>query len=131
MASEQILKSTKMVVSYVTPRGSATVIGFVKGDDGVRNWCWLSRLQSEGIRPGMVLTCELVVLGDVCTTYWQNGEEKVLKVPRRQVRLGGHIGVDAPEGFVAISQIKFSEAARRFAQYDPFLGEASDVEDPF
>ena len=115
MASKQILKSAEFRVAFVEPLSRATVIGFVKSDDGVRNWCWLSNALAQGIRPGMVLKCEVVVLGEVRTTYVQHGKEKGLKVPRRQVRLGGHISVDAPEGFVSVSQVEFSEAARRFA----------------
>jgi len=130
MASKQILKSAEFRVAFVEPLRRATVIGFVKSDDGVRNWCWLSNALAKGIRPGMVLKCEVVVLEEVCTTYVQHGEEKGLKVPRRQVRLGGHISVDAPEGFVSVSQVEFSEAARLFAGSETLKG--IDVEEePF
>lgn len=130
MASKQILKSAEFRVAFVEPLSRATVIGFVKSDDGVRNWCWLSNALAQGIRPGMVLKCEVVVLEEVRTTYVQHGEEKGLKVPRRQVRLGGHINVDAPEGFVSVSQVEFSEAARLFAGSET-LEEIDIKEEPF
>jgi len=55
----------------------------------------------------------------MCTTFVNDrGVTVPRKVARRQVRHTGHVKVDAPEWFVTVSGVEFSEATRRFSGLD-------------
>lgn len=75
----------------------ATAVNFVKTDDGIRLWAWIANEDASELVPGMIVRAEQASFGPVETSYERNGVVTELKVPRKQVFLGGAITFDEPE----------------------------------
>ncbi len=89
--------AVELVVAGVNNSGpKATSVSFLTRD-GVREWAWLPNQMAVALRPGMTLLVETVQpASKVQTTYLKDGVEVELKVPKRQLFLGGNITVEAP-----------------------------------
>lgn len=99
----------------------ATAINFVKTDEGVRVWAWMSNDVASRLRPGMVVRAEQASFGKVETTYTDKaGIVTELKVPRRQVFLGGQVIVAKPESEPIVpATVVFETEAEEYARaYD-------------
>lgn len=94
-----VTTAVKLVVAGVNNSGpKATSVSFLTRD-GVREWAWLANPLASSLRAGMVLLVEQVQPANkVQSTYINSdGVEVELKVPKRQLFLGGNITVEAPE----------------------------------
>lgn len=91
--------AVKLIVAGVGGVGpKSTNVSFVTRD-GVREWAWIGNPLASSLRAGMVLLVEQVQPANkVQSTYiGPDGVEVELKVPKRQLFLGGNIIVEAPE----------------------------------
>jgi hypothetical protein len=91
--------AVKLVVAGVGGVGpKSTNVAFVTRD-GVREWAWVGNPLAVSLRAGMVLLVEQVQPANKVQTTYINSEgvEVELKVPKRQLFLGGSITVEAPE----------------------------------
>jgi len=75
----------------------STAVNFLKNEEGIRLWAWMSNDIASRLRPGMTLVVEQASVGKTETTYEKNGVVTDLKVPKAQVFLGGAISVRKPE----------------------------------
>lgn len=90
----------KLVVAGVGGAGKkATAINFLKDANGVREWAWLPNEVAAVVRAGTVVVAGAVSESStVETTYTdqKTGVVVALKVPKRQLFLGGKIVIQAP-----------------------------------
>jgi len=94
-----VTTAVKLVVAGVGGVGpKSTNVAFVTRD-GVREWAWIGNPLAVSLRAGMVLLVEQVQPANKVQTTYINSEgvEVELKVPKRQLFLGGNITVEAPE----------------------------------
>jgi len=98
----------------------ATAINFTKTEDGIRLWAWMPNAVAGKLRPGMTITAEQIGFGATETTYEKAGVVTELKVPRRQLFLGGSIVVGKPESEpMEPMAISFADEAEAYAKaYD-------------
>lgn len=92
--------AVKLVVAGIGGSGKkATAVNLLKDAQGVREWCWLPNEYAINLRAGSVLMVDSVSRSSKLeTTYTDNtGNAVVLKVPKRQVFLGGNLVIQAPE----------------------------------
>jgi len=91
----------KLVVAGVNnPGPKATAVNFLKDANGVREWAWLPNAIASQVRAGTVVIAGAISESSkVETTYTdqKTGVVVALKVPKRQLFLGGAIVVTAPE----------------------------------
>lgn len=96
-----VTATVKLVVAGVGGSGpKSTAINLLKDASGVREWCWLPNQVASTVRAGSTITAEFVSRASKLeTTYTDRttGAVMELKVPKRQVFLGGVVTVDAPE----------------------------------
>jgi len=91
--------AVKLIVAGVGGVGpKSTNVSFVTRD-GVREWAWVGNPLASSLRAGMVLLVEQVQPANKVQSTYINSEgvEVELKVPKRQLFLGGNITVEAPE----------------------------------
>lgn len=113
-----VTTAVKLVVAGVGGIGpKATAVNFLKDDFGVREWAWLPNAIAASVRKGSVVTAEFATHASKTeTTYIKDGKTLELKVPKRQVFLGGVITVDAPESKpLPEATYVVTEAARVYA----------------
>lgn len=113
--------SSMLTIAAIGGSGpKATAINFLKTEEGVRQWAWMSNDIASRLRPGMVLTVEQVSTGKTETTYIANGVQVDLKVPKQQLFLGGHITVAKPdaEPLAPVTVTFADDAATYAAAYD-------------
>jgi len=94
-----VTTAVKLVVAGVGGVGpKSTNVAFVTRD-GVREWAWIGNPLAVSLRAGMVLLVEQVQPANKVQTTYINSEgvEVEMKVPKRQLFLGGNITVEAPE----------------------------------
>jgi hypothetical protein len=110
--------STVLSIAAIGGTGpKATVISFVKDENGNRPWAWMPNETAAMLVPGMRLAIAQVDSGKIATTYTKDGVEVALKVPKVQLFLGGTIEVlppDQPE--LAPLTVVFSDQARAYAE---------------
>jgi hypothetical protein len=91
----------KLVVAGIGGHGTkAIAINFLKDANGVREWAWLPLAYAPFVRAGTVLVAETVSRSSKLeTTYTDkvSGAVVALKVPKRQLFLGGKVVISAPE----------------------------------
>lgn len=91
----------KLVVAGVSGAGpKATAVNFLKDASGVREWAWLPNAIASQVRAGTVVIADAVSQSSkVETTYTdqKTGVVVALKVPKRQLFLGGAVTITAPE----------------------------------
>jgi len=95
-----VTTAVKLVVAGIGGSGAkATAVNFIKDASGVREWAWLPNAIASQVRAGTVILAETVSRSSkVETTYTdKTGAVVDLKVPKRQVFLGGKVVVTAPE----------------------------------
>lgn len=136
-----VTTAVKLVVAGVGGIGpKATAINFIKDDFGVREWGWLPNETAATVRKGSIVIAEFAERASkVETTYIKNGKTLELKVPKRQVFLGGVITVDAPESKpLPEATYVVTDAARVYAARvdakqvaSAATSEASSGEEPF
>lgn len=111
--------STVLSIAAVGGSGpKATVISFVKNDDGIRPWAWLPNEVAASLVPGMRLSVAQVGTGKVEETYTDRNTSEVipLKVPKQQLFLGGNIEVLPPDQPVMEPvTVVFSDQAKAYA----------------
>lgn len=96
---ETATTAVKFIVAFVGGHGvKSTSVSFLKDQNGVRLWAWIDNSTAMSIRAGSVVSADAHRLSSVKeTSYLKEGVVTDLKVPRRQVFLGGNVVVDAPE----------------------------------
>lgn len=95
-----VTTTVKLVVAGIGGSGAkATAVNFIKDAAGVREWAWLPLAEASQVRAGTVIFAETVSRSrTVETTYTdKHGAVVDLKVPKRQIFLGGRIVITAPE----------------------------------
>lgn len=98
----------------------ATAVNFLKTEEGVRLWAWVSNDIARSLRPGMTVVAEQASIGRVETSYEKAGVVTELKVPKAQVFLGGKLVVRKPETEVlAPLTVVFEDGVEDYARaYD-------------
>lgn len=98
----------------------ATAVNFLKNEDGIRLWTWMSNDIAFRLRPGMTVVAEQASFGKVETTYDKAGVTMELKVPKAQVFLGGSVTVRKPEAeTLAPATVVFEDGVEDYARsYD-------------
>jgi hypothetical protein len=98
----------------------ATAVNFVKTEDGVRLWAWMSNDVASRLRPGMSIVAEQASFGRVETSYEKDGVVTELKVPKAQVFFGGSVTVAKPASEpLAPATFVFEDGVADYAQaYD-------------
>jgi hypothetical protein len=98
----------------------ATAVNFVKTEDGVRLWAWMSNDVASRLRPGMSIVAEQASFGRVETSYEKDGVVTELKVPKTQVFFGGSVTVAKPASEpLAPATFVFEDGVADYAQaYD-------------
>ena len=111
----------------------ATAVNFLKTEDGVRLWTWMSNDVASKLRPGMTVVAEQASFGRVETTYEKAGVVTELKVPKAQVFFGGSVTVRKPESeTLAPATVVFEDGVDEYAQaYDAKNGSDINVDDSF
>jgi hypothetical protein len=115
--------AVQLVVSGInSPGPKATSVSFLTRD-GVREWAWLPNQMAVALRPGMTLLVEAVQpASKVQTTYTDmaTGLLVELKVPKRQLFLGGNITVEAPaqEPLKPVTFVVTDEAVKYAHNFD-------------
>jgi hypothetical protein len=113
--------AVQLVVAGVNNSGpKATSVSFLTRD-GVREWAWLPNQMASSLRAGMTLIVEQVQPANkVQTTYLKDGVEVELKVPKRQLFLGGSITVEAPaqEALKPVAFVVTDEALKYAHNFD-------------
>lgn len=110
--------STVLSIAAIGGSGpKATVISFVKSDDGVRPWAWLPNEIAASLVPGMRLAVAQVGNGKVEETYTDRNNQVIpLKVPKQQLFLGGNIEVLPPDQpIMEPVTVVFSDQAKAYA----------------
>jgi len=98
----------------------ATAVNFLKTEDGIRLWAWMSNDVASRLRPGMTVVAEQASFGRVETTYEKAGVVTELKVPKAQVFFGGSVTVTKPESeALAPTTVVFEDGVEDYARsYD-------------
>ena len=98
----------------------ATAVNFLKTEDGVRLWAWMSNDIARALRPGMTVVAEQASFGKVESTYEKAGVVTELKVPKAQVFLGGSVIIRKPETeALAPLSVTFEDGVEDYARaYD-------------
>ena len=113
--------AVQLVVAGInSPGPKATSVSFLTRD-GVREWAWLANPMASSLRAGMTLLVEQVQPATkVQTTYLKDGVEVELKVPKRQLFLGGSITVEAPaqEALKPVAFVVTDEALKYAHNFD-------------
>jgi len=113
--------AVQLVVAGInSPGPKATSVSFLTRD-GVREWAWLANPMASSLRAGMTLLVEQVQPATkVQTTYLKDGVEVELKVPKRQLFLGGNITVEAPaqEALKPVAFVVTDEALKYAHNFD-------------
>ena len=111
----------------------STAVNFLKTEDGVRLWTWMSNDVASRLRPGMTVVAEQASFGRVETTYEKAGVVTDLKVPRAQVFLGGAVTVDIPESEpIAPMAVTFADGVEKYrSAYDAKNTSADSVDESF
>jgi hypothetical protein len=111
----------------------ATAVNFLKTEDGIRLWTWMSNDIASRLRPGMTVVAEQASFGKVETTYEKAGVVTELKVPKAQVFLGGSIVVRKPETEVlAPTSVTFEDGCDEYTSaYDAKNTSAVSVDESF
>ena len=111
----------------------ATAVNFLKTEDGVRLWAWMTNDVASRMRPGMTIVAEQASFGKTETTYERNGLVTELKVPKTQVFLGGNVVVAAPASEpIAPLAVSFEDGADAYIKaYDSKKVVVDSVDDPF
>ena len=92
------MSTQSFIVSAIGGSGpKATAIKFVKNEDNIGLWAWVANDTASRIRPGMSIVAEQASFGKVETTFLKAGVIEELKVPKRQVFLGGTLVIKKPE----------------------------------
>jgi len=92
--------SISLIIAFIanTSGPKATAITFLKTEDGVSQWSWISNDIASKLRPGMRLIVGEVSTSRVQTQYEdKSGNMVALKVPKQQLFLGGSITVELPD----------------------------------
>ena len=113
-----VTATVKLVVAGIGGAGpKATAVNLLKDSNGVREWCWLPNQIASHVRAGSVISAEVVSRASkVETTYTKDGVVTELKVPKRQVFLGGKVTVDAPASDpVPTAEFSVTDEARVYA----------------
>jgi len=124
--------AVQLVVAGInSPGPKSTSVSFLTRD-GVREWAWLPNATASSLREGMTLLVEQVQpASKVQTTYTNQttGEVVELKVPKRQLFLGGNITVEAPaqEALKPVAIVVTDEARKYAENFDAKRVEASTV----
>jgi hypothetical protein len=124
--------AVQLVVAGInSPGPKATSISFLTRD-GVREWAWLPNATASSLREGMTLLVEQVQpASKVQTTYTDmaTGLLVELKVPKRQLFLGGNITVEAPaqEALKPVAIVVTDEARKYAENFDAKRVEAPTV----
>jgi hypothetical protein len=109
-------KSTFTVAAIGGSGPKSTVINFLKTEDGIRLWAWFANDTASRIRPGMSIVAEEASFGKVETHYEKAGIVTELKVPKRQVFLGGTLVITNPETQpLAPVSVSFSDGCNEYA----------------
>lgn len=98
----------------------STAVNFLKNEDGIRLWAWVSNDVASRLRPGMSIVADQASFGRVETTYEKAGVVTELKVPKAQVFFGGSVTVTKPESeSLAPANFVFEDGVADYAQaYD-------------
>lgn len=137
-----VTTAVKLVVAGVGGIGpKSTAVNFLKDASGVREWAWLPNAVATQVRAGTVILAETVSRSSkVETTYTdKSGAVVALKVPKRQVFLGGKVVVTAPESEpLPAAEFSVSDEARVYASRvdakqvaSAATSEASSEDEPF
>ena len=124
--------AVQLVVAGInSPGPKATSVSFLTRD-GVREWAWLPNATASSLREGMTLLVEQVQPATKVQTTYTNqttGEVVELKVPKRQLFLGGNITVEAPaqEALKPVAIVVTDEARKYAENFDTKRVEASTV----
>ena len=111
----------------------ATAVNFLKTEDGVRLWTWMSNDVASKLRPGMTVVAEQASFGKVETTYEKAGVVTELKVPKAQVFLGGSVSVRKPESeTLAPTTVVFEDGCDEYTRtYDAKNISSASVDESF
>lgn len=110
----------EFIIAFIGNAGpKATVVTFLKNEDDISQWTWVSNDIARALRPGMRILASEVSTGKVQTSYEKDGQTLELKTPKVQLFLGGSIEVLPPDNKpVAPATWNLSQVAEYASAYD-------------
>lgn len=115
-----VTTAVKLVVAGVSNAGpKSTAVNFLKDASGVREWAWLPNAVATQVRAGTVIFADAVSRSSKVETNYtdqKTGLVVALKVPKRQLFLGGKVVVTAPESEpLPTAEFSVSDEAKVYA----------------